>query len=309
MTAYNSFEDNTLEGLLSKYGCPRRRYFYKETHPEYKAWFAGLPGEIQIKINLLRDTKKIDEKTIKEETNVVRKKIHSFSGRKRKNNFGRDVNFREKTYAFELEKYLFKNSGLNQETGCSKWVKISELPHELNFTGNGSKLRPESSFRKKYDVEYKKEGIEITQFRCSGYAKTEKFKQHIRQDIKDYYSQKPSVLSGLKSNIEIDHKNGRKNDFRLNNPNEQTLEDFQPLTKHENDFKRQKCKECEATNIRPSGKIGPFGYLGVDYTEGGNNYDECIGCSGCWLYDIIKFRDDALKIRDEALKRQNENNN
>ena len=141
MTAYNSFEDNTLEGLLSKYGCPRRRYFYKETHPEYKAWFAGLPGEIQIKINLLRDTKKIDEKTIKEETNVVRKKIHSFSGRKRKNNFGRDVNFREKTYAFELEKYLFKNSGLNQETGCSKWVKISELPHELNFTGNGSKQK------------------------------------------------------------------------------------------------------------------------------------------------------------------------
>lgn len=56
-TAYNSFENSTLEGLLSKYGCPRRRYFYKETHPEYKIWFSGLPKDVQEKIESLTNNK------------------------------------------------------------------------------------------------------------------------------------------------------------------------------------------------------------------------------------------------------------
>lgn len=50
--------------------------------------------------------------------------------------------------------------------------------------------------------------------------------------------------------IEVDHKDGRKDDWRVSNPDTQSFTDFQPLCKAANDVKRQICKECKLTNQR-----------------------------------------------------------
>jgi hypothetical protein len=139
----------------------------------------------------------------------------------------------------------------------------------------------------------------------SGYKTETTFNQAIRTDIKKAISSKRSAWSGLNSYIEVDHKDGRKEDLRLNDKEKQKLEDFQPLTKAENDYKRQKCKDCKKTNIRPSGIDDdcPFNFLGVDYTEGERTFDaEKTRCKGCWLYDVDDFKLNAFRIR---LKREN----
>ena len=213
---------------------------------------------------------------------------------------GKDVVFRDGTFADKMENFLIEYGGLDAETGISEQIEVSDAEaFDLRFTGNGSILRPESAFRRKYNVEYEKEGRRIARFRCSGYNCEDKAKQGIRKDIRDYYSKMPSVWSGLTTNIEVDHKNGRKDDLRLNDLSQQSYDDFQPLTKAENDYKRQKCKECKRTDIRPSGKDDdcPFNFLGIDYTEGTSQYDNCTKCRGCWLYDIAKFKNDALTLR------------
>ena len=46
------------------------------------------------------------------------------------------------------------------------------------------------------------------------------------QDIKDYYKQKPCVVCGKKTNIQIDHKNGLYNNPRVNNTKTQKREEF-----------------------------------------------------------------------------------
>jgi hypothetical protein len=54
--------------------------------------------------------------------------------------------------------------------------------------------------------------------------------------------------------IEIDHKDGRKNDKRISDLETQRIEDFQPLCKAANDIKRQICKKCRETNKRWNAK-------------------------------------------------------
>ena len=99
--------------------------------------------------------------------------------------------------------------------------------------------------------------------------------------------------------IDIDHKDGRKNDDRISNPNTQELEDFQPLCKAANDIKRQICKRCKETNIRWSAK----NILGnpYDFYRGDENYTDELGCVGCYQYDPVAYRKESVKkIAKEA---------
>jgi len=52
------------------------------------------------------------------------------------------------------------------------------------------------------------------------------------------------------SKPECDHKDGRRDDPRLNDPKLVTIDDFQPLSKAANNAKKQHCKECRSTNKR-----------------------------------------------------------
>ena len=214
-----------------------------------------------------------------------------------------------KNFTEQLEDFAIQHANLNIKTGISDWITIETLNENgLRCTGNGGdKIRANSPICKKYIIERKRKNdscpsSKIMAIRFSGYKTESTFNQAIRSDIKKKMSKERSVWSSLNTNIEIDHKDGRKEDLRLNDRASQRFEDFQPLTKAENDYKRQKCKDCKRTDIRPSGidEDCPFSYLGVDYTEGGQTFEsDTTRCEGCWLYDLVKFRNEAFKMRLE----------
>ncbi len=63
------------------------------------------------------------------------------------------------------------------------------------------------------------------------------------------------MLCGARGNsentqIEIDHKDGRKDDLRVSDLNTQTFDNFQALCKACNDKKRQICKKCKESGYR-----------------------------------------------------------
>jgi hypothetical protein len=99
--------------------------------------------------------------------------------------------------------------------------------------------------------------------------------------------------------IEIDHKDGRKDDWRVSDISTQRIEDFQPLCKAANDAKRQICKRCKETDKRWDAK----NLLGNPYSfyEGDENYNDELGCKGCYQYDPVEYRMQSVKrITQEA---------
>jgi hypothetical protein len=99
--------------------------------------------------------------------------------------------------------------------------------------------------------------------------------------------------------IEIDHKDGRKNDFRVSALDRQTIDDFQPPCKAANDAKRQICKKCKETNMRWNAKNikgNPYSFY-----LGNETYTDELGCKGCYQYDPVEYRKESVnKISKEA---------
>ena len=205
---------------------------------------------------------------------------------------------------------LFIRLATPDENGVSRWVYITEFINEyeaLKLGNGGSWCRASSSLAKKYNIEFDKtisKGVSIDAIRLNGYRKDESFNQSIRQDIKDYYKNHKCVMLGIKGSsentkIEIDHKDGRKNNSRISDLRTQTLDDFQPLCKAANDAKRQICKHCKQTDKRWDAKNikgNPYSfYLGDE------NYTEELGCKGCYQYDPVEYRKECVrKISTEA---------
>jgi uncharacterized protein (UPF0297 family) len=126
----------------------------------------------------------------------------------------------------------------------------------------------------------------IIAYKLIGLRHTVPISRQIRTDIRDYFKDKRCVISFI-FDIEIDHKNGRYNNPRVNNIKTQTIEDFQPLSKGINDAKRQHCKNCKKTGIRFDAKV--LGHK-VSFTSGTSKYIESPdGCVGCYWYDIYAF--------------------
>ena len=111
---------------------------------------------------------------------------------------------------------------------------------------------------------------------------------------------KPCVMLGCNSHsenkIEIDHKDGRKDDASFNDVAAQKEEWFQPLCKAANDFKRQKCKECKASGKRWSAS-NLEGFEDFPFYKGGEDYIDT--CEGCYLYDPVAYR---KSFRDKLQK-------
>lgn len=200
---------------------------------------------------------------------------------------------------------LFIELAAPDKDGVSRWVDISEFKgkYESLKLGNGlSWGRASSALAKKYIIEVDRSrsaGESIDAVRLNGYNQATIFNQSIRSDIKNYYKTQNCVMLGINGSsentrIEIDHKDGRKNDIRVGDIKSQRLEDFQPLCKAANDAKRQICKRCKQTNIRWDAKNikgNPYSFY-----EGDEQYTEELGCRGCYQYDPVEYRKHCVRM-------------
>jgi len=205
---------------------------------------------------------------------------------------------------------LFLELAKPNKEGVSRWVHASEFVgtyKDLQLGNGGSWCRASSSLAKKYIIEFDKSktsGNSIDAIRLIGFNTSKTFNQNIRQDIKDFYKNQNCVMLGINGNsentkIEIDHKDGRKDDHRISDTKTQKLEDFQPLTKAANDAKRQICKRCKKTAKRWNAKNlkgNPYPFY-----EGDENYTKELGCVGCYQYDPVAYRKTSVvKISKEV---------
>lgn len=199
---------------------------------------------------------------------------------------------------------LFIELAKPNEFGISRWVKTTEFSGRyasLKLGNGGSWCRASSVLAKRFSVEFDKSitpGNSIDAVRLNGFKIDKTFNQAIRKDIKDFYREQRCVMLGIKgfsenTKIEIDHKDGRKEDWRVSNPETQSLDDFQPLCKAANDVKRQICKECKQSNERWDAtniKGNPYPFY-----EGDKNYTDELGCIGCYQYDPVAYRKSCVK--------------
>lgn len=207
---------------------------------------------------------------------------------------------------------LFLELAKPDKNGISKWVSVDKFVgkyKDLQLGNGGSWCRASSSLAKKFVLEFDRSrsaGKSIDAIRTVGFNLNKQFNQAIRADIKEFYKNKNCVMLGLKgisenTRIEIDHKDGRKNNDRISDISTQKLEDFQPLCKAANDAKRQICKKCKETNIRWNAK----NLLGnpYPYYKGDEIYNDKLGCEGCYQYDPVEYRKTSVKrIAKEAIK-------
>lgn len=184
---------------------------------------------------------------------------------------------------------LFLKLANPNKNGISRWVNVTEFVGEyaeLKLGNGASWCRKESTIAKAYIVEFQKtKGNRIVAIRLNG-INNNSSSQHIRADIKREIKKMRCVVLGT-SNPEVDHKNGRKNDDRVMMNQNQMLSDFQPLSKAANDAKRQYCKECIRDGKRYDAK--QLGYP-ISFYKGTHEYDQFVGCEGCFWHDPIEFR-------------------
>lgn len=173
--------------------------------------------------------------------------------------------------------------------GFSPAIKMKELVkyhHSFQTTNGSTWCRSNQSYLgKKYEIKRTHSNNRIDTVKLDGFNRRRIIRNDIRQDIVDYYKNKPCAILDIKTNLECDHKDGLKDDWRLNNRNEQQLIDFQSLSKTANDAKRSHCKKCKDTGKRYDAKR--LGYK-VSYLYGDENTRNC---DGCYWYDPKKFNE------------------
>lgn len=200
---------------------------------------------------------------------------------------------------------LFEKLANPDKNGFSRWVSTDEFVGEYKDLklGNGFAWgRSSSAFAKKYIIETDKTltpGNSIDRIRLNGFNTKQPFNQGIRADIRQKLSKEKCVMLGVcgvteNTQIEIDHKNGRKDDARVSNLATQREEDFQPLCKAANDIKRQICKECKLTNKRWNAQNirgNPYPFYAGD-----EDYTAELGCVGCYQYDPVEYRVKTIQM-------------
>lgn len=190
-----------------------------------------------------------------------------------------------------------KISEIKKKTNWQKFLELAKPNDDgctskvdLTFGNGGSWCREGSRLTEIFKVKFNRKGNsdsgKIISIELLGWNRDIQFDQRIKREIVEELRNKPCVFTGSTNNIEIDHKDGRKNDLSLNDVKNQTKDSFQPVCKAMNDVKRQKCKECKRTNKRWNatnieGNPVPFYKGGEEYTG---------TCEGCYLYDPVAYR-------------------
>ena len=95
------------------------------------------------------------------------------------------------------------------------------------------------------------------------------------------------------SSVEVDHKDGHRDDYENLKPENQTLEDFQPLSPAVNKAKRQHCKVCRETKQRFDATV--LGFSKCAWAGNGKYRGTCVGC---YWHNVKKFNQEISKIKD-----------
>jgi hypothetical protein len=172
---------------------------------------------------------------------------------------------------------------MDYSTGFSSIVGIESLEKAGLKTDNGGGwCRSDGPLGNYFNVHRVKRGGRIVSVQLTGYRQNE-FDGAIDREISEAYkNENCRVLAVRGKYIEIDHKDGRKQDYKLHD--NQTVADFQPMHKAANVAKRQHCRDCTKTGIRFDAT--QLGYS-VPQTVGPEKYNG--SCIGCYWHDPKKF--------------------
>ena len=186
---------------------------------------------------------------------------------------------------------LFLELAKPNDKGFSREVGVREFRakyEKLRFSNGGDWCRDDDSLGNKFNIRRIKEGGKTVAVKLQGHKKLP-IKKPIPKHIRDEISKQRCVVLGV-SSVEVDHKDGRRDDPRLNDPDKLTLDDFQPMSKAVNTAKRQHCKECRRTDQRfDATRLG----YDVSQIEGNGLYDG--SCVGCYWHDPLEFNRVASK--------------
>ena len=182
---------------------------------------------------------------------------------------------------------LFLELAKPDKDGFSRIVYVKEFESNprysrLMFGNGGDWCREDGTLGKKYNINRIKEKNAIVAIQLEGYKKVP-IEKSIPASIKKEIKDKRCVILDT-GKPECDHKDGRRDDPRFNDPNQVRITDFQPLSKTANNAKRQHCKTCRETGKRFDATR--LGYA-VKQHKGREEYNG--SCIGCYWYDPVAF--------------------
>lgn len=175
--------------------------------------------------------------------------------------------------------------------GFSRAVPVDEFVGDyavLQLGNGGSWCRTDGALGRKYNIRRNKGGNAIVSVELQGYKK-QPIGKRIPIKIKREVVKRRCVILGV-SSVECDHKDGRLDDPRLDDPKRITADDFQPLSKAANNAKRQHCKSCRASGNRYDARV--LGYK-MGQVLGNGKYNGT--CVGCYWHDPHFFNAEASK--------------
>ncbi len=181
---------------------------------------------------------------------------------------------------------LFLELAQPDEDGFSRRVNIEEFTGDyerLQMGNGGGWCRDDGALGHRYNVRRNKKGGRIVSVELQGFKK-QPIEKPIPAAIKSQIGSGRCVVLDTTARIEVDHKDGRRDDPRLTNINHVTIDDFQPLSKAVNNAKRQHCKTCRETNKRFDARR--LGY-NVSQFKGDGDYNGT--CVGCYWHDPRRF--------------------
>ncbi len=229
----------------------------------------------------------------REKTKELENKIVSASKEEIK-----DLIFQYKDYELKggvlgrvFEKIYVNNSGFSPSISITE---LEQIHHSFHTTNGGDWCRSKQSYLgKKYIIKREHNKGSISKVKCDGLQKENFARQNIRPDIQKAITKKRCAILDISTNVECDHKDGRKDDSRLNTLENQKLEDFQPLCKTANMAKKSHCKKCKESGKRYDAT--QLGYS-VSFLYGDENSKTCVGC---YWYDPKEFN---MKISKDYKK-------
>jgi hypothetical protein len=186
-----------------------------------------------------------------------------------------------------------ENCHIDYETGYSRLIDIDILEElGLKTTNGGDWCRSDGPLGKYFNIDRTKDKGKISGVQLLGYKKNS-FSSKISKSVREHYKESNCCVLGVGGKyIEIDHKDGRKDDLGL--PQNQKYSDFQPMHRNANIAKRQHCKVCKSTNIRFDAKR-----LGYSVSQWIGKSEYTGNCLGCYWYDPLEFN---MRISQSYIK-------